>query len=233
MAYKKLRLSLRPLVEKVIADMNPSNDQVSASNLRMRAETHLPEIFRSYDPNQYTKLKTWIVTKLSGYLRNAKKENLPGPYVPRNQRPDLERYRGAMRDAEMEYGNNPTEDQIRSFYPHDEAGMDFDQIKQYHVNSYLGDAIHGADDESDGLTFKDQFADADSFDEDDMFAGIEDEEQDQQIDQQFNPAEKEIIDLVAKQGKSFAEVALTLGIDTSQIRKTIRRWHDLTQQQSY
>ena len=228
-AYTKLRLSLRPLIEKAIADAMSSGNQVSASNLRMRADREMPKIIQGFDTEKDVKLKTYIIGRLSGYLRNATAENMPGPYVPRNQHSDLQKYKGAIRSAELEFGKNPSEDQIRAFYPNEPHMTDFDKIKQYHVKSYLADATFGEDDESDGLTFKDQFTQGNVINQDDLYSSIDEEEKDDVVKQNFTPTEQQIINAITKDGKSFAETALSLGVSTSEIRKTIRRWHELTQ----
>ena len=48
-AYAKLRISLRDLIEQVIFTAIPSGNSVSASNLRMKADTYLPQILMKYD----------------------------------------------------------------------------------------------------------------------------------------------------------------------------------------
>lgn len=229
-AFKKLKLSLRPLVEKTIIDVSPSGHDVSSSNLRMRAHTELPKILQNYDQNRDIKLKTYVTNMLKGYLRNTVAENVSGPYVPRNQHTDLERYRQAVRDAQMEFGHNPTDEQIRSHYPENEANTDFDKIKQYHLNSYLGDATFGNDEESEGVTFKDQFtADDDKIDHDDLFSSLYDEQENDIISKKFTPHEKQVIERVTKEGQSFVSTALSLGISTAEVRKVMRRWHEVTQ----
>lgn len=229
-AYSKLRLSLRPLVEKAISDAIPSGNEVSASNLRMTADIKLPKILQNYDDSQDVKLKTFVLSQLKGYLRNAAAENLNGPYVPRNQHPDLHRYKQAVREAEMEYGKNPTEEQVRSFYPKD-AATPFDKIKQYHVNSYLSDAVFNEGEDGEGMTFKDQFTDGEKVDDDDLFSDLYDDEEQDMVAQQFKPHEQEIINKVTKEGQPFVQVALSQGVTTGDVRKIMKRWHDLTAQQ--
>lgn len=228
-AYRKLRLSLRPLIERVIADTIPSGNSVASSSLRMKADVELPKILQNFDESREIKLKTYVYTLLKGYLRNTVSENMSGPYVPRNQHPDLERYNQAIRDAEMNFGRNPTEEQIRSFYPEDEATNSFDKIKQYHVNSYLGDAVFNEDAEGTGVEFKDQFSDGGTITNDDLLSSLYEEEQNELIQQTFNPQEQQVIDKVTKEGLPFVQVALSLGIGTSDVRKIMRRWHEVTQ----
>ena len=148
--------------------------------------------------------------------------------MPRNQHDDLNRYRQAIREAEMQFGNRPSEDQIRQFYPKD-AVNDFDKIKTYHVNSYLGDAIYGNEDDDEALSFKEQFDNDNVISEDDLFAEMMEEENQNFLKQTFTPHEQKIIDLVTKQGQSFVQVSLSLGISTAEVRKVIRRWHNETQ----
>ena len=227
-AYKRLRISLRPLVEKAIADAIPSGNSVSASNLRMRADTYLPQILQKYDPSRGIKLNTFITSQLNGKLRNAVRETMSGPYVPRNQHDDLNRYKQSVRDAEMNFGRNPSEAQIRRFYPND-ANTPFDKIKSYHVRSYLGDAVYGDENDEEAMTFKDQFDTGNDISEDDLFAGMMEEENQQLISHSFTPDEQKVIDLVNTEGQPFVQVALSLGISTAEVRKIMRRWHDLKQ----
>lgn len=227
LAYNKLRISLRPLVEKAIADAIPSGNTVSASNLRMRADTVLPQILQTFDVDRGIKLNTYITNQLKGRLRNAVRENMSGPYVPRNQHDDLNTYRQSIRDAEMQFGKNPTESQIRKFYPAD-ANTDFDKIKTYHVQSYLGDAVYGDEDDEEALTFKDQFDNGNNITEDDLYSSMMEEDEQDLIAQTFNDQEQKVIDLVSKQGQPFVQAALSLGISTSEVRKIMRRWHEIT-----
>lgn len=229
-AYKKLRLSLRPLVEKAISDAIPSGNEVSASNLRMEADIKLPKILQDYDKNREVKLKSFVIGQLKGYLRNAAAENVSGPYVPRNQHPDLNRYKQAIRDAEMEHGKNPTEEQIRKFYPKD-ATTPFDKIKTYHVNSYLSDAVFNEGEDGEGMTFKDQFTNTQTVNDDDLFSDLYDDEEHDLVGKHFTPQEQEIINKVTKEGQPFVQVALSHGMTTGDVRKIMRRWHDLTEKQ--
>lgn len=229
-AYSKLRLSLRPLIEKAIADAIPSGNEVSASNLRMKADIEIPKILQNYDANRDVKLKTFILGQLKGYLRNSAAENVSGPYVPRNQHPDLFRYKQAIREAEMEHGKNPTETQIRSFYPKD-ATTPFDKIKHYHVNSYLSDAVFNEGEEGEGMTFKDQFTDGHKVEDDDLFSDLYDDEEHDLVSNHFAPHEQAVINKVTKEGQPFVQVALSHGISTGDVRKIMRRWHDLTEKQ--
>lgn len=229
-AFKKLRLSLRPLVEKAISDAIPSGNEVSASNLRMKADVELPKILQKYDDSQEVKLKTFILGQLKGYMRNTAAENVSGPYVPRNQHPDLNRYKQAVREAEMEYGKNPSEEQIKSFYPKD-ATTPFDKIKHYHVNSYLSDAVFNEGEDGEGMTFKDQFTDGHKVDDDDLFSDLYDDEEQDTVGQHFTPHEQAIINKVTKEGQPFVQVALAHGMSTGDVRKIMRRWNDLTEKQ--
>ena len=227
-AYSKLRLSLRSLVEKAIADAIPSGGQVSPSLLRMRADTHMPTILQNFDSTRDIKLKTYVLSSLKGYLRNAAAENMSGPYVPRNQHSDLYKYKQALRSAEMEFGHSPSDEQVRQFYPESETINSFDKIKQYHVNSFLGDAAYG-EDEEEALTFKDQFSQNQAYDDNHAISSIFEEELKEQITNDFTPNEQEVIERVNQKGQSFVEVALSLGISTADVRKIMRRWYNLTQ----
>lgn len=228
-AYGKLRLSLRPLVEKAIVDATPSGNTVSASVLRMKAETEMRKILQDFDPYQGTKLKTYILSRLKGYLRNAVADNVSGPYVPRNQQTDLNRYKQAVRDAQMEFGRNATEDQIRQFYPENEASTSFDKIKTYNVKSFMSDAKFGEDDDGNEMTFNDQFTTGTAISRDDLMSDIYKNEEDELIKKTFNPTEQKIIQLVTKDGQPFVQAALSIGTTTGEVRKVIRQWHDLTQ----
>ena len=228
-AYNKLRIAYRDLIEQVISTAIPSGNSVSPAILRMRAVTYLPQILAKYELGRGAKVSTYVTSQLKGYMKNAVRETMSGPYVPRNQHDDLNRYKQAIREAEMNFGNNPTESQIRSFYPTG-ASTSFDKIKKYHVSSLLGDAVFGNEDDDDAMLFKDQFvSDDEIISDDDLFNPLYQEEQDSMISQEFSPEEQRVIDLVIKQGQPFVQVALTTGLSTADIRKIMRRWHSKTQ----
>lgn len=227
--YAKLQLSLRNLVEKVISDALPGGNQMPASILRMKAEMELPKILQIYDPNQGTKLNTHIIGRLSKYLGNIVKDNLTGPYVPRNRQPDLNRYKQAIREAKMEFGKNPSEDQIRQFYPTDSHIKPFDQIKTYHKKSLMSDAVFKKDSDGDGVTFNDQFTTGVGITSNDLMDDIKKDEDDVFLKKHFNDLERKIIDSVVNDGKSFVQTSLPLGVPTSEVRRVIRRWYELTQ----
>lgn len=228
-AFAKLRLAYRDLIEQAISTAIPSGNSVSPSTLRMKADSYLPQILSKYEPGRGAKLSTYVTSQLKGYLKNAVRDTMAGPYVPRNQHDDLNRYRQAIRDAEMKFGKNPSEHQIRSFYPNN-AKNDFDKIKNYHVTSLLGDAVFGDEESEDAMLFKDQFvSDNEMITEDDIFGSLYEEDQEQMISNEFSPQEQKVIDLVIKQGQPFVQVALTTGMSTADIRKIMRRWHSKTQ----
>jgi DNA-directed RNA polymerase specialized sigma subunit len=230
-AYTKLRVSLRNLMEQAIRNAIPSGSPELAPILRSIAETKLPEILKIYDPNRGVKLNTFILNQLSGHMRNAVAENMSGPYVPRNLHTDLARLKRAERDARMEFGTNPTDDQIRQFYPEDIAKTPYDKIKQHHMNSYLADAKFSNDDDDEALTFKDQFNTGYGIEEDDIFSSMFEEENEQKVSTHFTKDEQKVIDKVMKEGQRFVEVALSLGISTSEVSKIMRRYHSVTQAQ--
>lgn len=230
-AYRRLRISLRPLMEGVIGNALPSNNSISSSNLRFRAENELRDILLKYDPNQNVKLSTYVTGQLRHRLSNATKENVIGPHVPRNQHDDLYRYRQAIRSATMEFGTNPTEDQIKQFYPQDSRNP-FDKIKHYHVRNFLSDAEFGGEDEDDPLTFKDKFTvGQNTITDDDLFASDFEEDHNELVSTHFNNKEQQVIDKVMKEGQRIVQVALSLGMDTSEVSKIMRRYHSVTQAQ--
>lgn len=221
-AYKKLQASLRPLIEKTISDATPSSGGVSSSVLHMRANAQLKSIINSYDPNQNTKLSTYVVSQLKGHMRNAVAETKSGPYVPRNQAPDLEKYRQARREAAMEFGSNPTDDQVKRFYT---GNKDYDSIKDYHMQSFSSNAVFGAGEESDGVEFKDMLTNDYGFSSDDLLRFDTDDKKKEILNAHFNEREQQIIRDVIDDGKAFIKISLDRGVETSEIRKIMRKWN--------
>lgn len=224
--YNQLMLSLRPLVEKMIVDAMPSGKDVSSSILRMKVHAKMPQILTEFEADRGNKLKTFIISKLKGELRNTVSENVGGAYVPRNQHSDLQKFEQAIRSAEMEFGNRYTEDQVRGFYPQVGVANDFDRIKQYYKKNYNADAVFGGD---ENVTFKDQFTSGNSISKDDIYNDIFEEEMEEQVKDRFSPQEKLIIDRLTKNGESLTQVALSVGVSTGEVRKIIRRWYELQQ----
>src|SRR5690606_33114236 len=81
-SLKKLKISLRPIVNRVISQQKPTGDEMSKAQLAIRADAELPKILKNYDPN-IAALNTYVINQLNSRMGNAVKENLLGPHVPR------------------------------------------------------------------------------------------------------------------------------------------------------
>ena len=229
-AFLQLKKSLRPIIERVINDTKPSGNAMDVSILRMTATAKLPDILTNFDVNQNTKLSTYVFNSLKGNLGNTVKDNISGPKVPRNQQPDLHRYRQAQREAHMEAGKYAPDDLVAKFYSQNGGVTPFENIKQYNVRSLQSDAVFsGGDDEGELMTFQDQFTP--KMDDFEPLDSIVNDEHDGILQTKFLPHEQQVITRITKDGQSFAQVALSLGVSTGEIKKIIRRWLKVTNQE--
>src|SRR5690606_23869942 len=115
-SLKKLKISLRPIVNRVISQQKPTGDEMSKAQLAIRADAELAKILKNYDPN-IAALNTYVINQLNSRMGNAVKENLLGPHVPRPEQDGLWAYRQGLSQAKVEFGPNPTPKQILKFSP--------------------------------------------------------------------------------------------------------------------
>ena len=130
----------------------------------------------------------------------------------------------------MEYGKNPPEHLVAQFYRQNGGVTPFDNIKTYNVRSLQSDAVFG-DQEGETMTFQDQFAQTVSFNTDDQLQSIVQDENEQILQTQFPFHEQEVIRRITKNGQSFSQVGLSLGVSTADIKKIMRRWLKATNQE--
>lgn len=229
LAFRQLQVSLRPLIDKLISEAMPNSNALDASTLRLTVTAKLPDILKKYDANKNTRLSTFVYSQLRGHLGNTVKENVSGPHVPRNQATDLYRYDQAVREAHMEFGKNPPEETIKQFYMQNGGLTPYDSIKQYKVKSFQSDAVFsGGDTEGELLTFQDKFSPGLTIQNDEHIQSMRDDENQQILMRDFDWTEQQVINKVEKEGQTFAQVALSHGLTTAQVKKIMRRWLKVT-----
>lgn len=218
-AFKKLRISVRPLIYRVIGQNKPKNNDVTEAQLYARVDGELPRMFKSYDPTK-GELSTYLTNQATFLVQNAVKENVLGPHVPRPEQDALFAYRQGLIQAKVEFGNNPTSEQVLKYTPNIKSVDEIDRIKTYHTESLVGDAKFG--DSEDGMVaFKDQFTDGIS--QDMTMTSLKMEELRRKM-HLMNPQEREIINQHVFQNKTIADIALSLGMSSSEVRRIIVEW---------
>lgn len=219
-ALKKLNISLRPIINRVISQVKPNSDEMTKAQLGIRANGELPKILKNYDPS-IAALNTYVTNQLSARLGNAVKENILGPHVPRPEQDGVWAYKQGLSQAQVEFGPNPTPKQILKFSPSLKTPEEVDRISQYNTSMLIGDAKHEGED-GGFVNFKDQFTGV-NYGENDKLHSL-------QLDQlkmvlnELNPQDKQIIEEYVWNNKSMADVALSLGLSSSQVRKAVQDW---------
>lgn len=222
-ALKRLKISLRPLIRRVVDRSKSSGNEITTAQIAIRADGHLPALFKNYDVSK-GQLNTYLTTNLQFLLKNAVSENQLGAHVPRPEHDNLFTYQQAKQNAEIEYGNNPTPEQILQFDPKLKSVDEVKRISQYNKKTLVGDAKFGNDEEG-FVAFKDNF-NAPVFDTNDRLRSLQ-MDQLKQLMNELDPQEKKIIEEYVFKEKSMMDVSLSLGLTSSQVRKTINNWRDL------
>lgn len=219
-AFKKLRISLRPLIMRVVSGARPSGNEITDFQLAARADSHLYNLLKNYDEKE-SQLNTYLMNNLNYLMRNAVSDNQLGAHVPRPEQNNLHNYRQAKQYASLEYGNNPTPEQILEFTPNLKTTDEVNRISQYHKETRIGDSLHGSD-ETGFVAFKDNF-NANEFDKDDHLRSLQ-MDQLRRLMNELEPEEKKIINEYVFNERSMADSALALGMSSSQVRKVITKW---------
>lgn len=223
-ALKKLKISFRPLVRKVILQQKPNNDDISISQLALRIDGEMPRLFKNHDPSK-GELNTYLTNQVQYLVQNAVKENILGPHVPRPEQDGLYVFKQGLNQASLEFGSNPTPKQILKFAPSLGSLDEVERIKQYHTETLIGDAKHGNED-SGFVAFKDQFMTT-SVDEGDRLRSLHMDEIKRLLNE-LDPQDKAIINQYVFNGKSMADIALSLGLSSAYVRKVINQWKEKT-----
>lgn len=228
-ALKKLKISLRPIVQRVISQARPNSDEMSVAQLAIRADGELPAILKKYNPNEAA-LNTYVMNQLKYLMSNAVKENLLGAHVPRPEQDKLFAYRQGLSQAQVEFGPNPTPKQILKFAPTLETPDELTRIKQYNKSTLIGDAKMEMED-GGFLQLKDKFNN-NNFGDNDRLHSLEMDRL-RQLMNELDEQEKRIINEYVFNNKSMMDVALSLGLSSSQVRKTILAWKQKLAERGY
>lgn len=225
-ALKKLKYSLRPFIFSIVNGKINTDGSVTEAQILARIDATLPTLLKKYNPNQGVQLNTFLKSHLDGIVRNAVKENQLEAHVPRTEAPQLNHYRDGLQAAQIEFGPNPTNQQILQFAPQLQSLSGVERAKKYHVRTTIGDATHG--DGDDPLQFKDQFTN-NGFSQNDLDVSLKMNELKVSI-QSLNPQEKRVIEEYVFNGKNMTDIALTLGLSSSQVRRIIKSWQETAKQ---
>ena len=222
-ALKKLKISLRPLVRQVSSQVKSTGNDVSISQIAIRADGHIPGLIKKYNPSE-GQLNTYLTNQLQFLLKNAVSENQLGAHVPRPEHSNLFTYQRAKQQAEIEFGKNPTPQQILQVEPRLKTVDEINRISQYNKTTLVGDAKFGSEEEG-FVSFKDQF-NGNAFDPNDRLRSLQMDEL-KRLMNELDPQEKRIIEEYVFSNRSMMDVSLSLGLSSSQVRKTINNWKEL------
>lgn len=222
-ALKKLKISLRPLIRQLASKAKSSGNEITLSQIEIRADGRLPALLKKYDHS--TALNTYLTSQLQGEFKNAVSENQLGAHVPRPEHDSLFSYQQAQRHATVEFGPNPTPEQLLQVNPGLKSVEEINRLSQYNKKTLVGDAKFGNDDDDSFVTFKDNF-NAQPFDKDDHLRSLQ-MDQLKQLMAQLDPQERKIIESYVFSEKSMINIALQLGLTSSQVRKAIVNWREL------
>lgn len=220
--FLKLQRSLKPLIRSIIKQRMPNNSEMTEGQLAIRVARVLPDVLRNYNPNQ-TQLNTYLMNTLPGHITNAVSENKIGAHIPRPEQAKVFHYRQAKRQAQLEFGNNPTPEQILSM--NRSKLKDVSEVKrlaQYDKKTLIGDQKFG--NESDGyVQFKDQFLQSNDTNKEQTDA-LKLDQIKKVIKEDFSPEQQVILNTYLFEGKSIMETALSKGFTHHEVRKTLNLW---------
>lgn len=220
----KLKISLRPLIQNLASRAMSSGNDITLAQVAIRADGVLPELIKKYDVNSGVQLNTFLTKHLQGHFKNTVSENQLGAHVPRPEHDGVFQYQQALRGASAEYGKNPTPKQIMEFDDRLKTIDEVDRISQYNKKTLIADATYGNED--DGyVMFKDEF-NTRGFDKDDHLRSLQ-LDQLKQLMNELDPQERKIIEEYTTTNKPMTAVAMTLGLSSSQVRKSINNWKKL------
>lgn len=226
-ALKKLKYSLRGMIRSIVSKYINKDGSVSEAQILARIDGELPNILRKYNPSSGNQLNTFLYPHIVGHVKNAVKENQLEAHVPRTEAPQVSYYRSGLESARLEYGDNPTDQQILQFAPelNDIAGVQ--KAKQYHVRTSIGDVMHGTG-EGDPVQFKDQFMNH-GFTQSSLEASLKLNDVKKTIED-LNPQDKRIVEEYVFNGRHVTDIALSLGVSSSKVRKVIKDWQESVKQ---
>lgn len=221
-AFKRLRVSLRPLIRSAIYSALPNSNEVSAAQIAVRIDGMLPDILRDFDESKGVKLNTFITNSVRYRARNTVSESVLGAHVPRPEHTAIFRYRQAKKQAEIEYGLNPTPEQILKMNPTGLKSVEeVERISKYDTSTLIGDMKFGDDD--DGFVrFKDQFMKSRDTSKEQDASLLLDEMR--KLQKEFPEQDQKIIEEYIFNERTLTDTALRVGVTTSRVRTVTAKW---------
>jgi hypothetical protein len=164
------------------------------------------------------------MSNIPNRLTNLAGEFKDGVYVDRTELQRLRKYRNAVKLAKMEFGPNPTDDQVLK---HLDAHLhnSYYDLKRTDVQSFVGDAEFG-NDEGKKVLFKDQFEDkTKTYDAEDSFdIAFKDLKDYAKTNKGFTDQDLAIVEDVLVKKMSAASVALSHGISSSTVSGKVKKF---------
>lgn len=228
-AYRKLRRSLRPMINKEVSQVRGSSNDVDASQIQMRIDRELPGLLLKYNPSSGNQLNTFLISNIKGIARNAMYEGQGGTHTPREYRGAVTAFRMAENEARLNYDMNPTDEQIKEFFPDNiEDPQKFEIGKMYNKRSLIGDATFQSDDAEGGeVTFKDMFQVDNQVTDKELELRSELDEIKRIMQMHLSPLEMQVVERGRMKGEKISGVAMGLGISSSEVTQILRKWDEI------
>lgn len=219
-AFKKLRASLRPLIRGIIKNNLPKDGSVTEAQIAIRIDSKLPQALLEYNPAFGAKLNTHLTTFIKGHVQNAVSENVTGAHVPRPEHGNLFRYQQARSQAQLEFGKNPTPEQILKMNPKLKSVEEVNRIAQYDSRTLVGD--HKAGSEEEGfVAFKDQFDAYDASKDQSLHLKLDEL---RSLKNEFPLDEQKVIEEYVFNERSMLDTSLRTGMSSSKVRRIVQKW---------
>lgn len=227
-ALKKLKLSFRPAIQSIVSKEMNKDGSITQAQIMARIDGEFPGILKKYDPNFSggAALGTFVIGQVTWFVKNAVKENQLESHVPRSEASKLDHFRKAKDLANIEFGKSPTDEQILKYAPNFDGLNELRRIKQYNVETSIGDAKHQSSrsDSGNSVQFKDLFAD-NTFGENDIETSLRMDEL-KRLMKELNPQEKRIVEEYVFNNRQLTDIALTVGLSSSGVRNVLKRWEE-------
>jgi DNA-directed RNA polymerase specialized sigma subunit len=222
LVYQKLLMSLRPMVESEINKAAQKHKHVPREVFGLDAYSRLPGHIKKFDPTAGTQLNTFLTPSISGNLTNLSGEFMDGVFVDRTEKYNLRKYQDAVKMAKMEFGPNPTDEQVKK-HLQPVLHNRFEDLKRTDVKSYIGDATHG-EDEDKQMEFKEMFRDnSGDYDAENSFdVGFQDLKDLAKKQLNFTDKDNKIVEDVLVHKNPIASVALTHGTSSSTVANRVK-----------
>lgn len=231
-AYKELRRSYQPLINRWVQRWKSGSDKVSTTQLKMAAEWAFPHLVMKYDPNQATALRSWLTTGINGHLQNEAGDAVLGPYASRQNHAEIKRFETAIKEATMEFGPRPTKTQIMKYLPTGYTNEEYERMQRFMHTTSIGDAVTQGEDDDSPLRFRDQFTGVSVLDHpDERLHDMTLDRIEEVMRRRLTPQEYATIRGRVIEDKSMSQVGLEQHMSSTKLRSIISRWNEIKKEE--